>query len=329
MTTSKAGITLVVAWKRGNGYEFARVKTADEFTEKLRAIVDDFEKTLKKYEKKPYAIGDDIEDDEYMTCALQLLERDIQKVAQAAEADRAVTKTRRARAVTTADPQAFRDRLVAFGAMEPIGAKTLLDKTVTLYAIIKGIAAEDRVAYVRRLNPMRLAKPGNILAGLKDSLTVLKTDVFAMDDRVELVLRSKTADVINKNFFDSLFFDLSGSGNEIDAIVSEMLSPLPIQTSTQNLLIERSRLRKRVRRKMLEIRHSGHLSSVTMTDFKRALDEAGLPRSQFIAKRGGKETIFAADKDADLLFYVMNDDLFNGALTGRSYAVSKKHVRST
>lgn len=329
MTTSEAGITLVVAWKRGNGYEFARVKTADDFTEKLRAIVDDFETSLKKYQKKAYAIGDDIEDDEYMTCALKLLPRDVPKAKDQEEDEPAVKRARRTRSVTTADPQIFRDRLVAFGAMEPIGAKTLLKKTVAFYAIIKGVTAQDRVAYIRRMNPMRLAKPGNLLAGLKDALSVLKTDIFAMDDRVELVLRSKTADIVNKNFFDSLFFDLSGSGSEIDAIVSDMLSPLPIQSSTENLLIERSRMRKRVRRKMLEIKHSGHLASVTMKDFKHALDEAGLPHSRFIAKKGGKETIFASEDDADLLFYVLNDDLFNGALTGKPYAVSKKHIRSS
>lgn len=329
MSSNKLGITLVVAWPRGNGYDFGRVNTAEAFTEKLRAIVHAEDERLKNEIARPYALGDDIEDDEYMTCPLDRLPYDNSTLKRQG-LEETPSRRRRAPAATTNDPQAFRYQLVAFGAMDPIGAKALkAKKTISFYAILKGNTSADRVAYVRRLNPLRLAKPGNILAGLKDTLTVLESDIFAIDDRVDIIIRPESVDVLNKSFFDSLFFGLSSAGNEVDSIVTEMLSPLPIQASTLNRLIERSRGRKRVRRKMLEIKHSGHLASVTLDDFKRALDEAGLPRERFIAGKGRKETIFASDDDTDLLFYVLNDDLFNGALTGKPFAVSKKHVRRT
>jgi hypothetical protein len=328
MASDKPGVTLVVAWPCGSGYNFGRVSTAEAFTEKLRAVVDAEEKRLRNDAARPYALGDDIEDDEYMTCPLDRLPRDATKPKQVVEGQKAASKGR-VPAVTTSDPNAFRRHLVAFGAMGPIGAKALkAKKTISFYAILKGNTSEDRVAYVRRLNPLRLAKPGNILAGLKDTLTVLQSDVFAMDDRVDIIIRPTTVDIVNKGFFDSLFFGLGSASDEIDSIVTEMLSSLPIQAFTQKHLIGRSRLRKRVRRKMLEIRHSGHLASVTIADFKRALDEAGLPHKRFIALKDRKETIFASEDDTDLLFYVLNDDLFKGALTGKPYAVSKKHVRT-
>lgn len=328
MASDKPGITLVVAWPRGSGYDFGRVSTAEAFSEKLRAIVDAEDRRLENDVAHPYALGDDIEDDEYMTCRLDRLPREDTKARQVV-LERKPSRRSPSPAITTSDPLAFREKLVAFGAMDPVGAKALKAKnTISFYAILKGNAAGDRVAYVRKLNPLRLAKPGNLLAGLRDTLTVLQSDVFAMDDRVDIIIRPKTVEIFNKTFFDSLFFGLSCAGDEIDSIVTEMLSPLPIEVSTQKQLIERSRLRKRVRRKMLEIMHSGHLASVTMADFKRALDEAGLKHKRFIAVKDRKETIFASKDDTDLLFYVLNDDLFDGALTGKPYAVSKKHVRT-
>lgn len=317
MATDQAGTTLVVAWRRSSGFDFARVKTAEKFTETLKSVALHIEKQLQQRTGKPYAIGDDLETDEYMTCPLP----------ESSQSDATAIKKHNGPAKTE-DPRAFRDRLVSFGGMDPVGANALGNDAIAFYSILRGTTAADRVAYVRHMNPMRLAKPGLIIAGLGDALSKLDSKIFVMDQTADIIIRPDSIDIIDKVFFDGLFFGLSGAGKDLDKIVTATLKSLPVSKSTVTMMIARSRDRKRLRRKVLDIRQSGHLETVTMKEFKAAIDFIGLPKDRFIKKEGGKEVIFVATDDAaDDLFYLLNDDLFNGILTRKPWAVSKKHER--
>lgn len=330
MSTKDAGagqqsapVALVVAWRQGKGYRFGKVHISAAFGKRLRAIADKAEMALQQRERKEYAIGDEIETDEYMVSPLARRPK-----AAAPALEKAVTRGRRPvsePSATTEDPEEFRRRLVTvMGPSDPIGAKTLANQNVGFYAIVRGVTNADRVAYVRHLNPMRLSKPGNVLARLGDTLDALTEPVFAMDERTDLIIRPTDIAIFDKNFFDGLFFGLSGESADLDAIVSDTLGVLPFQPETHAMLVERSRGRKRMRRKMLEIRESKHLENVTIDDFKKALDAEGLDQSRFIRPDG---TIFADEADGELLLQILNEDLFHGALSGRSLSAVRKSVR--
>lgn len=51
--------------------------------------------------------------------------------------------------------------------------------------------------------------------------------------------------------------------------------------------------------------------------------------SRFVQKVKGKEVIACSDDDLDLLLEILNEDLFDGALTGRPLRASKKGSRTT
>lgn len=212
-------------------------------------------------------------------------------------------------------------------------ARQLLEepRAIAFYAIVTGDAPEARRAYVRHMNPMRLAKKGFVLLQLGDTLDRLESEVFAIDGRVDIVVRPDRFDVFDKAFFESTFFDLMSASDELDELVSSAVSHLPVAKPTLALIVEKARNRRRARRKMLEIRASGHLESVTLADFKRALNEHhGLPISRFIRKDAdGNEIINADDDDGDPLLEILNEDLFKGALTGRTLSASGKSVKTS
>ncbi len=314
-------VALVVAWRRGKGYDFGRVRTAEAFTHELGIVADAAEHAIATRHREAYSIGDEIDDDEYMVAQIPQAEG----VPEAREGDG--NPQRPARSTNPADPREFRRRLVTTGGMASVGRRFLEEAAasfvIAFYAIVRGVDVDDRIAYVRHLNPLRLAKPGNILATLGQTLSRLTHPVFALDDRIDLVLRPNRIDILDKTFFDGLFFSLSGQDERLDRIVEETLATLPIQENTLAALVERARGRKRARRKMLEIQHSGHLATVTMVDFRRALAEDGLEEGRFIDAGG---SIYADENDSDLLLEILNEDIFKGALTGRRLAASRKRV---
>ncbi|MDE2572583.1 MAG: hypothetical protein KGM44_08700 [bacterium] len=313
-----AAVSLVVAWRQGKGFDFGRVHTKEQFGAQLRATIDVIEARLATCERKPYAVGDEIETDEYMVAAIKpppLAGKERPPQGQ---------EPARPRAATTDNIPEFRRRLVSTGGMASVGASFLSkNKSISFYAIVRGVDVADRIAYIRHLNPLRLAKPGNIIATFGEALDRIEEPIFAMDDRIDLIVRASEIDVFDKDFFDGLFFGLSSQDEQMDGIVTTALQTLPMRAETQQMLLERSRGRKRDRRKMLEIKHSGHLANVTLEDFKRALAAYEYEEQRFIAPDG---SIYADESDGPLLLEILNEDLFRGALTRRRFAATRKRV---
>jgi hypothetical protein len=315
---AEGSTTLVVAWHKGaKGYEFGRVRTTQTITNQLRDIAQSVEDGIAGWQRKDYAIGDDLEEGEYMVAQISQ-ERPNLAVPQRAT-------PRRRGAPTTAEPAAFRRAMIAFGAMEQVGARFLREKRTAFYGILRGSSLADRVVYLRDINPMKVAQPGNILLSLGDVLSRLTETVFLMDNKIDIIIRPSEIVVINKGVFDRLFFNLSGSAGELDAAVHAALEAVPISPDTLNMLVERSRLKSRARRKILEIQESGHLQNVTIERFRAAVIAEEYDPNDFIRRddRGGEE-IFAEDNNVDTLLEILNEDLFRGDLTRRRLAASKK-----
>jgi len=313
---------LVVAYKQGRGFRFAHVNTSRAFNRELVRISRRTDDKLEALSEREYTIGDSLEDDEYMTLAFGDL---------AAVADTDTNSTGRPRLETTHapdNPAAFYEAIVRTTTMDEYGGRQLQEETkaISFYAIIVGTSTQDRVAYVRHFNPMRFAKSGMLILQLGDTLDKLSDGIFAMDDRIDLVIRADRFDILEKRWFESVFFTLMRDSDELDEVASEAVSDLPIDPDTLELIVSKSRDKKRARRKLLEIRRSGHLGDVTLIDFKKAVkDKHDLPLRRFIKKDArGKEMIAVSENDADLLLIILNDDLFKGALTGKYMAANGK-----
>jgi hypothetical protein len=319
-------IALVVAWKRGQGYEFGKVKTTTKFTGRLLEAIRTIEQALGNRERKDYSIGDEIEDDEYMV--KPLLQKTEPAISVRPNETGTAKNPQRSKADKTwsnaENPVEFRKRLVStMGSSDPVGFDFLREKDTKFYALVQGVDNKDRTAYIRHHNPMLLTKPGHILASLGDTLDSIVDPVFAMDERADIIMRPNEIVIINKKFFDSLFFDFSNDGSELDSIAIESLKMLPFQDETLKMLIGHMRSKKRMRRKMLEIRESNHLANVTIQDFKDAVKKHGRPERKFLCG----DAICVAEEDIEVLFDILNEDLYNGALTDRALAATRKRVK--
>jgi len=322
-TTDPAGtepVALIVAWKSGKGYRFGKVLTTPRFSRRIKKVATDIEARIATLDSKDYSVGDEMESDEYMIAPLVAVPN------PADDGDPVVRRRTTRPPATTDNPIEFRKRLVTtMGLADPIGLAALRQNTIAFYAIVKGNTIADRIAYVRHLNPMRLTKAGHILAMLGDTLDTLTSPVFAMDEGVDLIIRPATIDILNKGFFDSLFFGMSGDGAALDGIVRNALQILPFKTETLTMLVALSRGKKRSRRKMLEIQHSNHLANVTLDKFKEALVQEGYEEARFVTPN---EEIYSSEEDGHTLLEMLNEDVYNGLLTGRRLSATRKRART-
>jgi hypothetical protein len=315
-------VALIVAWQKGaKGYNFGRVRVSNSFTRQLRAFADEAERRILQRRRRDYAIGDSFEDDEFMTSPID------QAVPEPIAQDSA-ERPRRMRAPSAEDPAEFRKAMVSIGRMDQVGAAFLRRAPTKFYAIVRGRNIADRVVYVRNLNPMKLAKSGNIVLTLGDTLDRLEEVPFVMDDSIDVIIRPERIDILTKSFFDNLFFGLSGKGDDLDTIVEATLAVLPFADETLERLVALSRTKKRNRRKILEIYHSGHLREVTIVRFKSAVIADGHDPSDFVlVDEQGNESITSSEENVDELLRILNEDLYEGGLSGRRLEASSKRVR--
>jgi len=204
--------------------------------------------------------------------------------------------------------------------MQEVGAKDLRAKQIVFYAIVRGVDEEDRTAYLRHLNPMKLAKPGVRFLEFGDTLSRLESPVFVMDDKFDLIIRPEEIAILDATFFLNLFYSVSGIDERIDNMVEEALANLPIDEDTEVMLVDLCRGRKRYQSKLAKIVASGHMGNVNMKSFRAALRQHKLPVRRFI--RDG--SIHAGKNDGELLLAILNQDLFKGCLTGEPYAAGSK-----
>ncbi len=308
-------VDLVVAWKRGAGYEFKRIKTAGEADKKLVQIIDAADARVRRAaHRKPYSIGDDIEGDEAMVIGYDALPQRVE--------------VRRTKWASTKRPAEFRMRMVTFEE-EPGGEyelRTAADegRPIAFYAIVRGLGPADRTAYLRHRNPMAQVKPGAFFLALGETLTTIDTGVFTMDDHVDVVLGPTEAVIFGKSFFDLLFFELSAAdADQHEDLVKEVLSELPFEAGTLAALVGSIQNGRRARRRMLTMRESAHLKDMTMKDFRSALGKHGIPAGRFIRKG----EIVSSEDDLGGLLEILNEDLYDGYLTGRPLVVSKKGLK--
>ena len=207
--------------------------------------------------------------------------------------------------------------------MYEVGVEDLLEEQVAFYAIIRGELATDRVAYIRHLNPMQVIKPGRRFFEFGDTLKNIEKPVFVVDDQVDLIMRPDGVVVLNADFFQALFFRLSGADEHMASRVRNMLAKLPATKETLEMLTELARSRVRFRGKVAKIERSGHLVKYNIGDYEAALKKRGLPKREFMKDN----KIFAAEKDGEVLLAVLNQDIFEGCFDGiRRIAGSKRET---
>jgi hypothetical protein len=285
-------IALIVAWRERGGFQFGQVDTARAVSQHLRILVDDVENALQEKESRRYSIEADVEDNEYMTASLDGREEEA----------------------------ALRDSIVNLDGMDQVGSQELPDRPLTFYAVVLGNRPARRTAYIRKSNPMKVAKPGWGLFEFGDTLTSIANPVFVVEDRFDLILRPDTIDVLSPKVFESLFYELTGVDARVRGWVRNISRHLPMDDGVVDLLATACRAKPRLRRRLHAIQERGHLAEVTLQQFRREVRRHGYQATRFI--RNGE--IIADEDDYGVLLQILNEDLFRGGLTDEEFAAERK-----
>ena len=292
MAVNVPDIALIVAWRERGEFRFRQVDTAREVTRYLRSLVVTVEDNLAGRQRRPYSIEADIEDDEYLFASLDGREEEA----------------------------ALRDSIVNIDAMDQIGSHELPERALAFYAVVVGNRPAQRTAYVRKTNPMKIAKPGWGVFEFGDTLTAIANPVFVVEDRFDLILRPDAIEIIAPKVFEALFYELTGVDARIRTWIRNLSRRLPMARPTIDLLTTACRSRARLRRRLHAIHERGHLGNVTMQQFRREVRRLGYQPARFV--HNGR--IAADEVDYGLLLQILNEDLFRGGLTDEEFAAERK-----
>lgn len=292
MTFNIPDVSLTVAWRERRAFRFSLVDTTRGVTGYLRQLVESTESRLEGLQPRSYSIEAGVEDDEYLVASLDGREEESE----------------------------LRNAIVNLDAMNQIGSSQLREQSLTFYAVVVGDEPATRTAYVRKTNPMRVAKSGWGLFEFGDTLTTIANPVFVVEDRFDLILRPDSIDILSPNVFESLFYELTGVDARVRTWVRNVSRRLPMAPQTIELLTTACRSKPRLRRRLHAIQERGHLAKVTIQQFRREVLRLGFHPLRFI--RNGQ--IAADETDYGVLLQILNEDLFRGGLTDEEFAADRK-----
>lgn len=283
---------LIIAWREGKRYKLGRVDTEKVITDYLRYLVVEEEKRLEKRTARPYSIESTIEKDEYF-------------VAETVDVD---------------EEEALRAQLRSIGALPLITVDRLEKTSLSFYAVAIGNNSSGIKAFIKKSNPLVIAKGGGLLAVFGDALTSLSRPVFAIEGSFDLVVYPDRIAILKDKPFQSLFYEETGINERIGVWVNKIEKSLPMHGEAKAKLAQMCQKGARLRLKLQAIEQRGHLSGVTITKFKSELKRLQIPPERFIYR--GK--LIIPDKHERQLLEVLNEDLFKGGLSGEEFAAERK-----
>ncbi len=288
-------VTLVIAWRKRTSIEGGRVKLGNDVADSLRDICARSLDDLATREAKTYSAETALDPEEYLVVPEALL-----------DADHPVL-----------------DLVARVARLETLDASGLPDRPIVFYAMVVGDDPAARTTFVRKTNPVLIARRGRNLFSLGDALVRLETPVFAFDDRVDLVVLPEGVIVANLIAFELLFRGEAVLVQRLPEFVAEIAAHLPLADETAKELQERAATDSRLRRRLLSLHERGHLATVTLTDIRREAKAQGLDTTKLI--KHGKLVI--DEVDAGTLLKLLNEDLFTGGLSKMRFAVERKSAR--
>lgn len=290
-------LSLVVAWKRGQGFEGREIRVADAVAEHLGEACSRTVERIEQRELRDYSPDMYLEDEE------ALVVHDDELVADSALAE----------VVLPAAP------------LELLSSRSLPDRRLYLYAVVVPGPddPEAPVAFVRRANPQATARSGRILTLLGDALQRVDRPAFWLDEAFDLVISEDGIIALDQRLFEVLFKETPALQQKIPEWVDEIHRHLPIADDGAQRLAERCETDGRLRRRLRSIAERGHLAGVTIDQIREHLREVDLDEADFIE---GDE-LKVDERNPFQLVYLLNEDFFRGGLTDTDFRSDRKSPR--
>jgi hypothetical protein len=286
---------LIVAWKQGDGYDGGEVRITPNVAEHLRQACHRTLDAIREREERPY------------TPDMHLEAGDETLVVE--------------------DPQLIGDSQVAAivlptQPLQVLNASSLPRRPLQLYAALARTPDGD-VAFIRKTNPHKAARPGKLYTMLGQSLARIGGPIFALDDHFDLVVTEQGVVSLEQSYFELLFREVPALQERIPEWVEAIEVHLPIAHDGASRLAARAETDGRLRRRLRSIAERGHLENVSVDRIRKHIQEAGLSERDFL--EGDQLRFDEANPFA--LVYLLNEDFFQGGLTDVPFRSDRKSPR--
>lgn len=286
--------TVVVAWRSGRHIHARAVKAGGDVTDDLRRRAASALRLVRTGQGRAYDPNDE-QDDE---CAFleadrsELLDTEIlEQILRAASL-----------------PQATED--------------DLRNHVLALYALVVGDDPDALTAFVRRGNPVQLARK-SLIAIFDQTLTRVERPLLAFDEHYDVVIYPGKVHILNQNNFEALFKNSDAVLAGTSEWARNLASKLPMSTTSMDWLATRLRQTSVMRRRVQSILNSSYLHELTPDALCLKMKERGLDPQQLMDNDG---LIINKDTERDVLL-LLNEDLWTGDFSGEQYAATRKSRR--
>ncbi|HEX5115164.1 MAG TPA: Kiwa anti-phage protein KwaB-like domain-containing protein [Pseudonocardiaceae bacterium] len=289
-----APASLVVAWRTGKNAHGRVVKAGGSVLASLRQYANDALAKIASNEGRAYDPNDEQDDETvHLDAGLdELLDTALLEVIQR-------------------------------GASLPlVSLDDLRTRSLALYALVIGRDPENLAAFVRRRNPVQLARKG-LVALFDQTLTRVEQPLLAFDDTYDVVIFPGSVSILNQNNFEAIFKESEAVLAKTAEWVGDLARALPISGEGKEWLAKRLRETSVMRRKVLSILKSDYLPTLTPDVLKVKMRERGLDPSLLMSD---DELVITRDTEKDILL-LLNEDLWTGDFSGEQYAAARKARR--
>jgi hypothetical protein len=180
-----------------------------------------------------------------------------------------------------------------------------------LYALISDTDA-GRIAMIKKQAPAKQARSGKWWALAGDELRLLEDDPWQLHPTFDLIVSEEGAYVLRYSALEQLLADSALLLERVDDWVGSVAASLPLSDGGDTLLFSRCVDSSRLRRRLRAIYDRGHLAQVDISDVKKHVEHMEFDPDDFISN--GELVI--DEQNVDSVLQLLNEDLFNGGLTG-------------
>lgn len=217
---------------------------------------------------------------------------------------------------------ALLEELLRAASLPQATTDDLRRRSLALYALVVGRDPQRLTAFVRRGNPVKLAKKG-LVAMFDDTLVRVERPLLAFDNRYDVIIYPGQVHILNQKNFEALF-------KESDAVLAKTAEwaesfgeSLPISDDSKEWLATRLRANSVMRRRVQSILKSDYLTKLTPKTLRKKMLERGLDPTALMDNGG---LVFNKETERDVL-QLLNEDLWTGDFSGEQYAASRKARR--
>lgn len=203
-----------------------------------------------------------------------------------------------------------------------ISPDELSKRALALYALLIGDDPDSRMIFVRKGNPVSLARK-SVVAIFDQTLTRVTQPILAFDSVFDVILLESAVWIFNQKNFEALFKESEAVLASTSEWVDRLDRALPMADDGKEWLTSRLRQNSVMRRKIQSILRSPYLSTLTADVLRQKMTAHGLNPQDLMKD---DTLVFNKDTERDMLLF-LNEDLWTGDFSGDQYAAARKARR--